>query len=167
MAFELPPLPYDRDALAPHISAETLEFHYGKHHQTYVTNLNNLTLTRERVADTTPAFAIFARFVERLKERSAYAEVRFHRLGQKQETDVLVREKVGNPELLQSAHASKDGHWLVVAVHHGAAGANDVFLRDLRQGDSAPFVPVVVDEGGLSTASPLASGAACGTPALI
>ncbi len=43
MAFELPALPYAMDALAPHISAETLEFHYGKHHQTYVTNLNNLT----------------------------------------------------------------------------------------------------------------------------
>ena len=42
MAFELPPLPYPRDALAPHISAETLDFHHGKHHQTYVTNLNNL-----------------------------------------------------------------------------------------------------------------------------
>jgi superoxide dismutase, Fe-Mn family len=42
MAFELPPLPYAIDALAPHISAETLEFHHGKHHQTYVTNLNNL-----------------------------------------------------------------------------------------------------------------------------
>ena len=43
MAFELPPLPYAMDALAPHISQETLEYHYGKHHQTYVTNLNNLT----------------------------------------------------------------------------------------------------------------------------
>ena len=42
MAFELPPLPYAIDALAPHISQETLEYHYGKHHQTYVTNLNNL-----------------------------------------------------------------------------------------------------------------------------
>jgi Fe-Mn family superoxide dismutase len=42
MAFELPPLPYAKDALAPYISAETLEFHHGKHHQTYVTNLNNL-----------------------------------------------------------------------------------------------------------------------------
>ena len=42
MAFELPPLPYAQDALAPHISAETLEYHYGKHHQTYVTNLNKL-----------------------------------------------------------------------------------------------------------------------------
>ena len=40
MAFELPPLPYAQDALAPHISAETLEYHYGKHHQTYVDNLN-------------------------------------------------------------------------------------------------------------------------------
>lgn len=43
MAFELPPLPYARDALAPHISEETLNYHYGKHHQTYVDNLNRLT----------------------------------------------------------------------------------------------------------------------------
>jgi superoxide dismutase, Fe-Mn family len=42
MTFSLPPLPYDKSALAPHISAETLEFHYGKHHQAYVTNLNKL-----------------------------------------------------------------------------------------------------------------------------
>lgn len=42
MAFELPPLPYAMDALAPTISKETLEYHYGKHHQAYVTNLNNL-----------------------------------------------------------------------------------------------------------------------------
>ena len=42
MTHELPPLPYAKDALQPHISAETLEYHYGKHHQTYVTNLNNL-----------------------------------------------------------------------------------------------------------------------------
>ena len=42
MAHELPALPYANDALQPHISAETIEYHYGKHHQTYVTNLNNL-----------------------------------------------------------------------------------------------------------------------------
>ncbi|GAA5187418.1 superoxide dismutase [Fe] [Ferrimonas gelatinilytica] len=42
MAFELPALPYDKDALEPHISAETLEFHYGKHHNTYVVKLNGL-----------------------------------------------------------------------------------------------------------------------------
>ena len=42
MAHTLPALPYELDALAPTISKETLEFHYGKHHQTYVTNLNNL-----------------------------------------------------------------------------------------------------------------------------
>jgi Fe-Mn family superoxide dismutase len=47
MAFELPALPYAKDALAPHISAETLEFHYGKHHQTYITNLNNLVVGTE------------------------------------------------------------------------------------------------------------------------
>lgn len=43
MAFELPALPYAKDALEPHISAETLEYHYGKHHQAYVNNLNKLT----------------------------------------------------------------------------------------------------------------------------
>jgi len=42
MAFTLPALPYDREALAPHISAETLDYHHGKHHQAYVNNLNNL-----------------------------------------------------------------------------------------------------------------------------
>ncbi|MDO8939943.1 MAG: Fe-Mn family superoxide dismutase [Methylicorpusculum sp.] len=42
MAYELPALPYEKDALVPHLSVETIDFHYGKHHQTYVTNLNNL-----------------------------------------------------------------------------------------------------------------------------
>ncbi len=42
MEHVLPELPYARDALAPHISSETIDYHYGKHHQTYVTNLNNL-----------------------------------------------------------------------------------------------------------------------------
>ncbi len=42
MQHELPKLPYAMDALVPHISKETFEFHYGKHHQAYVTNLNNL-----------------------------------------------------------------------------------------------------------------------------
>jgi superoxide dismutase, Fe-Mn family len=42
MKFELPVLPYEIDALEPFISKKTLEFHYGKHHQTYLTNLNNL-----------------------------------------------------------------------------------------------------------------------------
>lgn len=46
MAFKLEALPYEKNALAPHISQETLEFHYGKHHQGYVTKLNGL------VADT-------------------------------------------------------------------------------------------------------------------
>ncbi len=43
MAFTLPELPYAKDALQPHISAETIDFHYGKHHQAYVNNLNTLT----------------------------------------------------------------------------------------------------------------------------
>ena len=42
MTITLPPLPYEQNALEPHISANTLSFHYGKHHQAYVTNLNNL-----------------------------------------------------------------------------------------------------------------------------
>jgi Fe-Mn family superoxide dismutase len=42
MEHQLPPLPYPKNALEPVISAETIEYHYGKHHQTYVTNLNNL-----------------------------------------------------------------------------------------------------------------------------
>ena len=42
MTFTLPELPYAMDALAPHISKETLEYHYGKHHKAYVTNLNKL-----------------------------------------------------------------------------------------------------------------------------
>ena len=42
MSYTLPALPYATDALMPHISPETFEFHYGKHHQAYVTNLNNL-----------------------------------------------------------------------------------------------------------------------------
>jgi len=42
MAIELPPLPYAQDALEPHISKETLDYHYGKHHNTYVVKLNGL-----------------------------------------------------------------------------------------------------------------------------
>jgi superoxide dismutase, Fe-Mn family len=43
MPFQLPPLPYPKDALEPHISAKTMEIHHGKHHQAYVTTLNTLT----------------------------------------------------------------------------------------------------------------------------
>ena len=42
MSFDLPALPYAKNALAPHITEETLEYHYGKHHQAYVTNLNKM-----------------------------------------------------------------------------------------------------------------------------
>ncbi len=47
MPFELPKLPYAKDALEPHISSETLEYHYGKHHRAYVTKLNNLVSDTE------------------------------------------------------------------------------------------------------------------------
>ncbi|PCH60748.1 MAG: superoxide dismutase [Fe] [Gammaproteobacteria bacterium] len=66
MAHELPALPYALDALAPHISAETLEIHHGKHHATYVTNLNNLVtgteyegLSLEEIITKAPTGGIF------------------------------------------------------------------------------------------------------------
>ena len=66
MTHTLPSLPYAQDALAPIISAETLEFHYGKHHQAYVTNLNNLVkgtefenLDLEAIVKKAPAGGIF------------------------------------------------------------------------------------------------------------
>jgi Fe-Mn family superoxide dismutase len=52
MSFELPSLPYANDALAPYMSSETLDFHHGKHHQTYVTNLNNLLKDHELQSST-------------------------------------------------------------------------------------------------------------------
>src|SRR3546814_19322419 len=51
MAFTLPNLPYDASALAPHLSQETLEFHHGKHHNAYVTKLNELTGGEKTDAD--------------------------------------------------------------------------------------------------------------------
>ncbi len=47
MAYELPELPYEKNALEPHISAETLEYHHGKHHAAYVANLNKLVAGTE------------------------------------------------------------------------------------------------------------------------
>ncbi|WP_332671292.1 superoxide dismutase [Aromatoleum sp.] len=66
MEHTLPQLPYAKDALVPHISAETLEFHHGKHHQAYVTNLNNLikgtefeNLDLEAIVKKAPAGGIY------------------------------------------------------------------------------------------------------------
>ncbi|TVO69104.1 superoxide dismutase [Denitromonas ohlonensis] len=66
MEHVLPQLPYAKDALAPHVSAETLEFHYGKHHQAYATNLNNLikgteydSLDLEAIIKKAPAGGLF------------------------------------------------------------------------------------------------------------
>ncbi|MDD2598757.1 MAG: superoxide dismutase [Kiritimatiellae bacterium] len=63
-AFKLPALPYAQDALAPHISGQTMSFHYGKHHQGYVNNLNKLaagtplaTLTLEQIVQQTAGAA--------------------------------------------------------------------------------------------------------------
>lgn len=62
----LPPLPYVQDALAPHISSETLEYHYGKHHATYVANLNKMvpgtefeSMTLEEIVRAAPAGGVF------------------------------------------------------------------------------------------------------------
>ena len=66
MEHKLPELPYAKDALAPYISAETLDFHYGKHHKTYVDNLNKLIpgtefekLTLEEIVKKAPAGGVF------------------------------------------------------------------------------------------------------------
>mgnify|MGYP001773673807 CR=1 FL=1 len=66
MSFELPALPYAKDALEPHISAETLEYHHGKHHNTYVVKLNGLVpgtefegKSLEDIIKTAPAGGIF------------------------------------------------------------------------------------------------------------
>ena len=66
MTFELPALPYAQDALAPHISAETLDFHHGKHHKAYVDKLNTLVpgtafegKSLEDVIKTAPAGPVF------------------------------------------------------------------------------------------------------------
>lgn len=66
MAHELPELPYAKNALEPHISAETLEYHYGKHHATYVTNLNKLVagtefekMSLENIIKKAPAGGVF------------------------------------------------------------------------------------------------------------
>ena len=66
MEHTLPALPYAQDALAPHISKETFEFHYGKHHQAYVTNLNNLikgtefeNLSLEEIIAKAPAGGVY------------------------------------------------------------------------------------------------------------
>ena len=66
MEHQLPQLPFALDALAPHMSKETLEYHYGKHHQAYVTNLNNLikgteyeSLALEAIVKKAPAGGIY------------------------------------------------------------------------------------------------------------
>ena len=66
MTHQLPKLPYEMDALQPHISKETLEFHYGKHHNAYVVNLNKLIsgtefedLSLEEIVKKAPAGGIF------------------------------------------------------------------------------------------------------------
>ncbi len=66
MEHQLPQLPYAKDALAPHMSAETFDYHYSKHHQAYVTNLNNLikgteyeNLDLEAIVKKAPAGGIY------------------------------------------------------------------------------------------------------------
>jgi superoxide dismutase, Fe-Mn family len=60
MAFTLPPLPYSLDALAPHLSRETLELHHGKHHQTYVDKLNDLVDDKDLTNDDLEKFILGA-----------------------------------------------------------------------------------------------------------
>ena len=58
MPFQLPELPYAKDALAPHMSAETLDFHYGKHHQAYVTKTNELIAADQELSSSSLARVI-------------------------------------------------------------------------------------------------------------
>ena len=51
MEHQLPALPFAKDALAPHMSAETFDYHYSKHHQAYVTNLNNFAKDNPQIAE--------------------------------------------------------------------------------------------------------------------
>ena len=84
MSIQLPSLPYALDALTPHISKETLEFHYGKHHQTYVTKLNGLipgtefegkTLELIHEADTLSKLLAEQDAVKAAKKKYRYVEV--------------------------------------------------------------------------------------------
>lgn len=66
MEHKLPELPYDKSALEPHISSETIDYHYAKHHQTYVTNINKLiagtefeNITLEEIIKSAPGGAVF------------------------------------------------------------------------------------------------------------
>ncbi|MDP3372144.1 MAG: superoxide dismutase [Candidatus Paracaedibacteraceae bacterium] len=67
--FTLPPLPYAKNALEPHITATTLSFHHEKHHQTYVTNLNNL------VADTAFALLTLEEIIEKTADSAAHVGI--------------------------------------------------------------------------------------------
>jgi Fe-Mn family superoxide dismutase len=63
MAFELPPLPYPPNALAPTISQETIAFHYGKHHATYVRNLNTFAEKDPTLAIKSLVHLVYALFL--------------------------------------------------------------------------------------------------------
>ena len=73
MAFELPDLPYPKDALEPNISAETLEIHHDRHHNTYVTNLNNPG-SRDRICGPVPGRHHQERLRRHLQQRGPGVE---------------------------------------------------------------------------------------------
>ncbi len=76
-------------------------------------------------------------------DRPGYAEVRLHRLGDDPAKDRLVHEKTGDPTRFISADLSQDGRWLVLSVSHGWT-AIDVWFKDLKKGDAAPWTPLAV-----------------------
>lgn len=123
MSFELPALPYAKDALAPHISAETLEYHYGKHHQTYVTNLNNLI----------KGTAFEGKSLEEIVRASeAVSLITPLRCGTTPSTGTAWR---------QTLAANRPGNWLMLSRHLLAAS------RNLKRSSPMPLSKTLVPDG--------------------
>jgi prolyl oligopeptidase len=76
-------------------------------------------------------------------DRSAQAEICFHKLGGDPKHDKVVREKTGDPQLILDGFLSKNGHWLFADVGHGSL-SDDFYIRDMRPGTASQWKPLVV-----------------------
>ncbi|MGE4351382.1 MAG: superoxide dismutase [Bdellovibrionales bacterium] len=153
MPFDLPALPYPKEALAPHISARTLEYHHGKHHQAYVTNLNNL------IKDTPLASAALEAIVKQTVGDETKAGV-FNNAAQ-----------VWNHTFFWDSMSPKGGGLptgKVAEAIQGAFGDVDAFKEQFKQAGASQFgsgwVWLVEEAGSLkimktgNAMTPLASG---------